>query len=191
MNRIVQVWIALFAVALAAPANADTEKGQQYGAYPPVQLATILDSVSKKTGRVFLTEDEVPGDIVVGQLQAKDLTYSTLLIVLFNNGLAAVTVGDVTNIVVAARVRQQALPIIFEDDNTIDGYEWVTRIVVVSNTNAAQLVPILRPMVPQMGHLVAHTGSNTLVIAARYDNAKRLADIISQIDARATHPSGD
>ena len=191
MNRIVQISIVLIAIALAAPAIADAEKGQHYGAYPPVPLATVLETVSKKTGRIFLTEDGVPSDIVVGQLQAKDLTYSTLLIVLFNNNLAAVTVGDVTNIVDAARVRQHALPIIVEDNDAIDGYEWVTRVVEVRNTNAAQLVPILRPMVPQMGHLVAHTGSNTLVIAARYDNAKRLADIISRIDARATQPSGD
>jgi general secretion pathway protein D len=191
MNRIAQVWIVLFAVVLAAPAYAEAEKGQHYGAYPPVQLAAVLESVSKKTGRVFLTDNEVPGDIVVGQLPAKDLTYSTLLIVLFNNGLAAVTVGDVTNIVVAAKVRQHALPTIFADDDSIDDYEWVTRVVEVKNTNAAQLVPILRPMVPQMGHLVAHAGSNTLVIAARYDNAKRLADIISRIDARATQQSGD
>ena len=191
MNRIVQISIVLIAVALTAPAIADAEKGQHFGAYPPVQLATVLETVGKKTGRVFLTEDGVPSEIVVGQLQAKDLTYSTLLIVLFNNNLAAVTVGDVTNIVDAARVRQHALPIILEDNDAIDGYEWVTRVVEVRNTNAAQLVPILRPMVPQMGHLVAHTGSNTLVIAARYDNAKRLADIISRIDARATQPSGD
>lgn len=191
MNRIIQISIVLIALAVAAPALADVEKGQHYGAYPPVQLAAVLETVGKKTGRVFLTEDGVPSEIVVGQLQAKDLTYSTLLIVLFNNNLAAVTVGDVTNIVDAARVRQHALPIILEDNDAIDGYEWVTRVVEVRNTNAAQLVPILRPMVPQMGHLVAHTGSNTLVIAARYDNAKRLADIISRIDARATQPSGD
>ena len=191
MKRIVQFSIVFFAVALSAPVTADAEKGQHYGAYPPVQLATVLESVSKKTGRVFLTEAEIPSDIVVGQLQAKDLNYSTLLIVLFNNGLAAVTVGDVTNIVAAARVRQHALPIILEDNDAIDGYEWVTRVVEVRNTNAAQLVPILRPLVPQMGHLVAHTGSNTLVIAARYDNAKRLAKIISRIDSRATQPSGD
>ena len=191
MNRIAQVWIVLIAVVLAAPAYAETEKGQHHGAYPPVQLAAILESVSKKTGRVFLTDNEVPGDIVVGQLPAKDLTYSTLLIVLFNNGLAAVTVGDVTNIVVAARIRQHALPTIFADDDSIDDYEWVTRVVEVKNTNAAQLVPILRPMVPKMGHLVAHADSNTLVIAARYDNSKRLADIISRIDARATQQSGD
>lgn len=185
MNRIIQIWIVLFAVVLTTPAIAEEEKGQRYGAYPPVQLATILETVSKKTGRVFLASAEVPGEIVVGQLRTKDITYSSLLIVLFNNGLAAVTVGDITNIVAAPRVRQYALPIIYEDDDTIDDYEWVTRIVEVKNAQATQMVPILRPMVPQMGHLVAHANSNTIIIAARYDNAKRLADIIMRIDVRA------
>jgi len=191
MNRFVQICVVLLAVALAPPANAEEQKGQRYEAYPPVQLASILEAVSKKSERVFLTGAEVPGSVIVGQLMPKDITYSTLLIVLFNNGLAAVTVGDITNIVVAPRVRQHALPTIFADDDSIDAYEWVTRVVEVKNAHAPQLVPILRPLMPQMGHLVAHASSNTVVIAARYDNAKRLADIISRIDARATKQAVD
>lgn len=191
MKRIVQTWIVLCVFFVAAPAGAEEEKAQRDEAYPPVQLATILETVSKKTGRVFLTGSDVPGEIVVGQLKTKDITYSSLLIILFNNELAAVAAGDITNIVHAARVRQHALPVVLEDDDTIDDYEWVTRIVEVKNAHAPQLVPILRPMVPQMGHLVAHAGSNTMIIGARYDNAKRLADIISRIDARSTKQETD
>ena len=191
MNRIVQISIVLFAVALATPATAETGKGQRFEAYPPVQLATILETVSKKSGRVFLAGADVPGNIIIGQLSPREVTYSSLLIILFNNGLAAVTIDDVTNIVVASKVRQHALPIILEDDDSIDDYEWVTRIVTVENAHAPQLVPILRPMVPQMGHLVADANSNTLVLATRYDNSKRLAKIIKQIDARATKQAAD
>jgi len=191
MHRFIQIWVVLLAVALTTPANAEEQKGQRYEAYPPMQLASVLESVSKKTGRVFLTGADVPGEVIVGQLKPKDITYSSLLIVLFNNNLAAVTVGDITNIVVAPRVRQYALPIIYEDDDSIDAYEWVTRVVEVENAQATQMVPILRPMVPQMGHLVAHADSNTVIIGARYDNAKRLADIIAQIDARASKQPAD
>ena len=186
MIRIVQTCIVLCAFALTTSVSAQEEQGQRYEAFPPVPLADILEAVSKKTGRVFLTSSDVRSEVVVGQLKAKDVTYSSLLIVLFNNGLAAVTAGNMTNIVQAAKVRQYALPVIYQDDDTIDDYEWVTRVVEVENADAPQMVPILRPLVPQMGHLVAHANSGSLVIAARYGNAKRLADLIMWIDSRAT-----
>lgn len=186
MNRIVQTCIVLCAFVLTTSVSAEEENGQHSGAYPPVPLATILEAVSKKTGRVFLTSSDAQREVVVGQVKAKDMTYSSLLIVLFNNGLAAVTAGDVTNIVQATRVRQFALPIISQDDDTIDDYEWVTRVVEVKNMHAPQMVPILRPLVPQMGHMVAHADSNSVIIGARYGNAKRLADLIVWMDARST-----
>ena len=39
----------------------------------------------------------------------------------------------------------------------------ITQVVQVQNVGATQLVPILRPLVPQYGHLVAHPGSNMLI----------------------------
>ncbi|MCW9003807.1 MAG: type II secretion system secretin GspD, partial [Gammaproteobacteria bacterium] len=47
---------------------------------------------------------------------------------------------------------------------------------------AAQLVPILRPLVPQQGHLAAYNPTNTLIITDHGANIKRLTDIIRSID---------
>jgi general secretion pathway protein D len=186
MKHIVQTWIVLSALVLANPAAAAEETEKHFRAYPPVPLADILESVSKETGRIFLTNAHAPAEVVVGQLRVKDITYGSLLIVLDNNGLAAVTVGEVTNIVHAPSVRQYALPILHENDDSIAEYEWVTRIVAVKNLHAQALVPILRPMLPQMGHLVAESESNTILISGRYGNTKRLVSIINDMDARVT-----
>ncbi len=46
----------------------------------------------------------------------------------------------------------------------------------------AQMVPILRPLVPQQGHLAAYPSSNVLVISDRAANIHRLITIIGRID---------
>ena len=119
MKQFVQTWIVLCAFVLAGPAAAEKDADQHFSAYPPVPLADVLESVSKKTGRVFLVNSHAPAEVVVGQIAPRDITYESLLIVLDNNGLAAVTVGDLTNIVHAPKIRQYALPILHEDDDSI------------------------------------------------------------------------
>ena len=182
MKRFVQSWIVLCVFALATSAAADDDKQQQASAYAAVPLAEILDAVSKQTGRVFFASPYVPENVVVGQLKAKDISYSSLLIILYNNELAAVRVGEVTNIVHASRIRQHPLPILREDDDSIPEYEWVSRIFDVKNGPATRYVPLLRPLLPQMAHLVADPASNTVLVVGRYGNTKRLGALLEAMD---------
>jgi len=44
------------------------------------------------------------------------------------------------------------------------------------------MVPILRPLLPQAGHLAANAHSNTLTIVARYGNMRRIVALIRSYD---------
>ena len=43
-------------------------------------------------------------------------------------------------------------------------------------------MPILRPLIPQYGHLAAHPGSNMLIMSDRASNVDRMLRIIRRID---------
>jgi general secretion pathway protein D len=58
----------------------------------------------------------------------------------------------------------------------------VTQVVAVNNVSAAQLVAILRPLMPQNAHLAAYPSSNTLILADRASNVNRMVRIIKRID---------
>ena len=60
--------------------------------------------------------------------------------------------------------------------------EIVTQVIAVKNVSAAQLVPILRPLIPQYGHLAAYPASNMLIISDRASNVNRMMRIIERID---------
>lgn len=184
-------------VLLAMPAYAADKQAKnplaevtQKAVAKGVPLEDVLQAVSKSSGKVFLVDSQVGPTVVVGQPRVRDITYPMLLKVLRNNGLAAVSAPDATSIVLVNRIRQYPLPLLFDDDDTIDDEEWVTRVVQLENTNAAQMVPIMRPLLPQQGHMAAHVDSNTLTIVDRYANARRVVQMVLAIDASAKKRQG-
>lgn len=165
--------------------KSQAQDGVQSNSFSRSPLEGILDAVSRKSGKTFLVDARVSPSVVVGQPRAKDITFSMLLKVLRNNGLAAVIADDTVSIIPVATIRQHPLPLLFEDNEAIDEEEWVTRVIRLQNASAKHVVPILRPLLPQQGHLAAHVDSNTLILVDRYANARRVSKMILAMDASA------
>ncbi len=179
--------IAVVVVMLAAyhtPSFADDEQ-ESPQQLPHTPLLEVLDAVSKKSEKVFLVDRKVHPDVVLGQADPKRMDYATLLIVLRNNGLAAVNDGEAVSIINVTTIRQYALPVIPDLDQSIHAEEWVTMIIKVHNAHAPAMIPILRPMLPQQGLLISHPESNTITAVDRYGNLKRVVTVIRKMDAEA------
>jgi general secretion pathway protein D len=78
-------------------------------------------------------------------------------------------------------VRALPLPMAAGKDTFPDA-QFVTAVVPVKNTLAAQLVPILRPLMPTHGHLAAMPCVNSLVLVDNFANVKRLEKVIAPLD---------
>jgi len=97
------------------------------------------------------------------------------------HGFVAVPSGNVIKIIPDANSRTMPgndLPDRVSDSSD----ELVTQVVAVNNVSAAQLVAILRPLMPQNAHLAAYPSSNTLILADRASNVNRMVRIIKRID---------
>jgi general secretion pathway protein D len=174
-----------------ASTNVETHANVATGGYATVELAELLDDVGRKSNKQFLLDARVPGRVVVGTVDVKRVSYPQLLTILKNNGCAAVPGPGVVNIVPIANVRTFALPIVNKDDSSIADDEWVTRVIPVNQTEAGQLVPILRPLLPQEAHLAAMTPSRSIVIVDRYANVKRISAIVQELDVAPKKPVSD
>ena len=185
MNSKIFVFVAV-AVFLAVPVLAgDGLAETSQPRLPETALLDILEAVSTKTGKTFAINKYVSPNVVTGQLGGKNMTYDGLLLVLRNNELAAYTSNNIVNIVPVRAVRQAPLPLLLTDSDTASDQEWVTRLVRVEHTDAHMFVPILRPLLPQQGHMVAHMESNTLMIVARFGNVQRIVALIRELDRKA------
>ncbi len=148
--------------------------------FKEADITALVATVSEVTGRNFVVDPRVKGQITV--LSAEPMTpdelYETFLSVLEVHGFAAIPAGEVTKIVPQVNAKQDGG---FGGD-TATREDIITRVIQVDNVPADQLVPILRPLVPQYGHLAAYPASNILIISDRQTNADRLTRLVDQID---------
>ena len=151
--------------------------------YKEADIRQIVEAVAEITGKTFIIDPRVSGQkvtMISSTAMSPEAFYEAFLSVLEVHQYAAVTSGDIVKIIPNATARQYAGPIGTGSSQGPD--DIVTQIVQVKNIGAAQLVPILRPLVPQYGHLVAHPGSNMLIISDRAANVRRIMTIIARID---------
>lgn len=152
-----------------------------------VDIRVLIDTVSEVTGKNFVIDPRVKAKVTVvsSRPMQKEELYQVFLSILEVHGFAAVEVGNIIKIVPDVNAKQGPVPTRSETAPGT-GDELVTRVIEVRNVPAAQLVPILRPLVPQQGHLAAYPTTNVLVISDRASNIERLAAIIRRIDLADT-----
>lgn len=150
--------------------------------YKEADIRQIVEAVGEVTSKNFIIDPRVNAKVTMlsSTPMTPDAFYEAFLSILQVHGYVAVATGDLIKIVPDATARQYAGPIGTGDASGDD--DIVTQVVQVNNVGAAQLVPILRPLVPQYGHLVAHPGSNILIISDRASNVTRMMTIIRRID---------
>ena len=146
-------------------------------------ISALISTVAEVTDRNFIIDPRVKGKVTVvsSRPMDSDEVYQVFLSILKVHGFAAVPSGAVIKIVPDVNAKQDSIPTVGERAPG-RGDEMVTRVVEVDNVAAAQLVPILRPLVPQQGHLAAYPATNVLIISDRASNVERLVSIIRRID---------
>lgn len=160
--------------------SAASESKDAVESLPEISLQELLDEVAANSGKKFLVDSRVQNRLSVGGTPLENPTCPILLSVLRNNGLVAVEIEDRVNIVPDAISRQLPAPLAQRDDPSIPDDEWVSRVLTVKNVPATHLVPILRPLVPQEGHLAA-VSETKLLIVDRYANVRRLTEIVEAL----------
>ncbi len=164
-------------------ANAEELQGSFSLNLTESDIAALIAIVSEQTGKNFVIDPRVKGKVTVVSakpMQPNEL-YQVFLSILQVHGFAAVPSGQVIKIVPDAAAKQSTIK--QDNDGSISGGdELVTRVIGLKYVDAPQLVSLIRPMVPQQGHLAAYAPSNTLIFSDRSGNIDRILKIIAQID---------
>ena len=185
--------ILVLATAAAVAQPGGTAPAGAKAANPPgthtlnlkdADIQVLIATVSEITGKNFIVGPNVQGKVtVVSATPMKpNEIYDTFLSVLRVNGYAAIQSGSMIKIVPEATAQQDGSAGLDGAGRLHETDELVTQIVPVKHVSATELVPILRPLMPQGAQMIAHPGSNSLVISDRAGNVQRLVSIIGRID---------
>lgn len=181
MKRIIRL-AALLACAL--PQAATAQQGAQITPnYKDADIGQVIEAVSQVTGKNFIVDPRVRAQVTMlsNTPMSPDAFYEAFLAILQVYDFIAVPSGNVIKILPAGNARQvpsNDLP----DRISSTSDEIVTQVMQVRNVSAGQLVPILRPMMPQAAHLAAYPAANMLIISDRAANVNRIMRIVQRID---------
>ena len=145
-------------------------------------IREFVTQVSVITGKSFVVDPRVKGNVTVisSTSMDKDTIYELFLSVLRVHGYAAVPTGNITKIVQQVLAKQSGNPQDFL--SPAQSEELVTAVIPVRNSASEDLVKILRPLIPQYGHVAGISSPNVLIISDHAGNIARLTEIVNRID---------
>ncbi|MGB6604466.1 MAG: type II secretion system secretin GspD, partial [Steroidobacteraceae bacterium] len=175
--------LGVLAILLATPLVAAEPAQRITPNFKDADITQIAEAVAAATGKNFIIDPRVRAQVTMlsSTPMSPETFYQAFLSILDVYGFIAVPAGSVVKILPDASARQvPSVDLPEHVSGTSD--EIVTQVVEVKNVQAQQLVPILRPLVPQYGHLQSVPGANILIITDHAGNVSRLIRIIRRID---------
>ncbi|WPC06671.1 type II secretion system secretin GspD [Pseudomonas benzenivorans] len=143
-------------------------------------IREFIDQVAQITGQTFVVDPRVKGQVSVVSSTPLNLSevYQLFLSVMATHGFSVITQGEQARIVPNAEAKAEAgLGRVAPD-------RLETRLIQVQHGSATELIPLLRPLVPQYGHLAAVTSANAIIISDRSANIARIEDLLRQLDQK-------
>ncbi len=174
--------LPLLAQIQQAPTSANQQEESWTINLKGADIREFVDQIASITGQTFVVDPRVKGQVNVVSSTPLGLSevYQLFLSVMATHGFSVLTQGDQARIVPNAEAKAEA------DAGRPAPDRLETRLIQVQHTPVAELIPLIRPLVPQYGHLAAVTSSNALIISDRSANIERIADLMRQLDQSGT-----
>jgi general secretion pathway protein D len=174
---------ATWAADQAASASESSESKASGG--PSIEITELIAQVAKRTGKQFILDPRVRGPVPVAGLDLQRVDYPRLLAILRLNMYATYEAGGAVNVLPDANARQLPTPVTVSVGAQVPDDEWVTVVVQGKSVCAAQLVPVLRPLMPQAAHLAALPQTNSLIISDHAANARKILELFDRLEKQA------
>jgi len=144
-------------------------------------IRAVIKTVSEATGKNFLIDPQVKGKITIvsnSSLEG-DALYEVFLTALRTQGYTAVEQGNVITIVPNMEAKYSTSS---KAAHRMRGDEQMTQVIRLKHIIAAQLISILRPLMPKEAFIQAYATSNLLILSDSKKSIQRVLAIIARMD---------
>jgi len=171
---------ALLAAVLLAAGGARAADEPVTLNFVNADIESVAAAIGKMTNRNFIIDPRVRGtiNIVSAKPVPASSVYGIFLSALRLQGFTAVESGGATLILPEAEAKLHG----GASGARGGGDRLQTRVYSLKYTAAAQLMPVLRPIISPNNTIAAFQGNNSLVITDYADNLRRIENIIGAID---------
>jgi len=148
-----------------------------------VDLSAVVKFISEVTGKNFVYDDRVKGNITIiapSKLSVDD-AFSLFTSVLELKGFTIVPSGKVYKIVPLSQAKQSGTEFLKEERTSVsDAY--ITRLIQLKSISASKAVGFLQPLIAKDGYISAFGPGNMLMIVDSSTNIEKILKILETID---------
>jgi len=177
--RLITVVVALSGLGLPKALSAEDQITLNF---KDAEITAVIHTIADLTGKTFIIDPRVKGqvNVVSSRPLDKDEVLDVFLSMLEVHGFTTVTVGKAIKIIPNTQMRNTPQRVV--DKVTGNRDEAITHVQSLQYVSAEELVPILRPLMDNNGHLAASPASNSLILSDNASNIQRMLAIISRVD---------
>ncbi|MGO2884263.1 type II secretion system secretin GspD [Psychrobacter celer] len=146
-------------------------------------IKAFINEVATITNQNFVLDPRINGNVTVisNKALSRDEIYQLFLSVMQVNGIAAIDSGTTVKLVPDNVAKQSGVAVDLRGDSV--GESLATRVIYLTNTQAAEVLGVIRPLMPQSAHAAAVPGVNALVLSDRADSLNQLTALIRDLDS--------
>ncbi|MDO5768504.1 MAG: type II secretion system secretin GspD [Psychrobacter sp.] len=146
-------------------------------------IKAFINEVATITNKNFVLDPRINGNVTVisNRALSKDEIYQLFLSVMQVNGIAAIDTGSTIKLVPDNIAKQSGVTVDLSGESK--GESLTTRVVYLTNTQAAEILTVIRPLMPQSANAAAVPGVNALVLSDRADSLNELTRLIRELDS--------
>lgn len=150
-----------------------------------IDLMQLLEQTAPRLKKRFIVDPRLRGDALLVNVDPQQISYADLQSILSVHGfVTAEETNGTVRIVPDANARQLPMPLLAGARRKVGDEEMVTKVLDATPLKATELVPLLRPLLPQYAHLVGHADTNTLTVVARHGNVRMIESIVEELRGR-------
>ena len=146
-------------------------------------IKAFINEVATITDQNFVLDPRINGNVTVisNKALSRDEIYQLFLSVMQVNGIAAIDSGTTIKLVPDNVAKQSGVAVDLRGNSV--GEALATRVIYLTNTQAAEVLGVIRPLMPQSAHAAAVPGVNALVLSDRADSLNQLTALIRDLDS--------
>ena len=146
-------------------------------------IKAFINEVATITNQNFVLDPRINGNVTVisNKPLSRDEIYQLFLSVMQVNGIAAIDSGTTIKLVPDNVAKQTGVAVDLRGESV--GEALATRVIYLTNTQAAEVLGVIRPLMPPSAHAAAVPGVNALVLSDRADSLNQLTALIRDLDS--------
>lgn len=145
--------------------------------YDNVEVRAVTQDIARFAKKTIILDPRVKGKVTIfsDSLLDQDQVWQVYLRTIQVNGFSAINEGNIVRIIPENEATR-------DSNDQAQNADYVTKIFLLENRTAGELLPMLKPITGRQAHLSSITSINSIILVDRKSNVDRVEILLKELD---------